>query len=311
MEGHLTCRTAAGNVDRRRGKSCRCPYLHARQSASPRRSRAAAILGVLSGSDRKPFTHGSGRLELAAAITDQGNPLTARVIVNRVWQQHFGRGLVATASDFGARGDTPTHPALLDYLAATFRDDGWSLKRLHRRLMLSSTYQQDSADRPECVSIDPENRFLWKMNRRRVEFEVVRDSLLAAAGRLDRSLGGKPIPLLSEPYSTRRTIYGFIDRGDLPGLYRAFDFASPEASSPERPRTTVPQQALFVMNSPFVIEQARHLAARPEIAAQTDSSGRVERSIARRWPAVRGTKNSKWRSPSWPPRRRTKRPTSP
>jgi hypothetical protein len=162
----------------------------------------------------------------------------------------------------------------LDYLAATFRDDGWSLKRLHRRLMLSAVYRQSSAGSADGEQVDPENRLYWRMNRRRLEFESARDSLLAAAGRLDRAIGGRPVALSQQPYSTRRTIYGVIDRGDLPGLYRAFDFAAPDATTPQRPRTTVPQQALFLMNSPFVMEQARGVAARPEVAA-AEGSNRV------------------------------------
>jgi cytochrome c553 len=233
------------------------------------------FLALLSEGEPQPFTKGSGRLELAQHIVSPNNPLTARVLVNRVWMHHFGAPLVATPSDFGSRSDPPTHPALLDYLAATFRDEGWSLKKLHRRLLLSSTYQQASQHRPEAAQRDPENRLYWRMNRRRLEFEAVRDSLLAVAGRLDTSLDGRPVNLQSQPFATRRAVYGFIDRGDLPGVFRAFDFASPESSSPGRPRTTVPQQALFLLNSVFVIEQARHVAARPEVANQMEPSSRV------------------------------------
>jgi hypothetical protein len=232
------------------------------------------FLRVLAGPERKPFEHGSGRLDMAQAIVAGDNPLTARVMVNRVWMHHFGAPLVSTPSDFGVRCDPPSHPALLDYLAATFRDDGWSLKRLHRRLMLSAVYRQSSAGSADGEQVDPENRLYWRMNRRRLEFESARDSLLAAAGRLDRAIGGRPVALSQQPYSTRRTIYGVIDRGDLPGLYRAFDFAAPDATTPQRPRTTVPQQALFLMNSPFVMEQARGVAARPEVAA-AEGSNRV------------------------------------
>ncbi|MBX9792071.1 MAG: PSD1 and planctomycete cytochrome C domain-containing protein [Pirellulales bacterium] len=212
--------------------------------------------------ERHAFEHGSGRGELAAAITSPENPLTARVIVNRVWQQHFGAGLVLTPSEFGLRSDPPSHPELLDYLAATFRDDGWSLKRLHRRIVLSRVYQQASDHRADCAAIDPENRLLWRANRRRLEFEAIRDSLLAVAGNLDPAVGGRPMNLAGKPYTHRRTIYGFIDRGDMASLLRTFDFPAPDASSPERSRTTVPQQALFAMNSPFVIEQAKAAAAR-------------------------------------------------
>jgi cytochrome c553 len=233
------------------------------------------FLQLLSTGDPEPFTRGSGRLELAQAIVAPANPLTARVIVNRVWMHHFGAPLVSTPSDFGVQSDPPSHPELLDHLASWFREHGWSLKKLHRKLMLSSTYQQASDLRVECAQTDPENRLYWRMNRRRLEFEAARDSLLAVAGRLDRSLDGRPVNLLSEPFSTRRTVYGFADRGDLPGLFRSFDFASPDVSSPQRPRTTVPQQALFLLNSPFVIEQARNVAARPEVTSRHEPAARV------------------------------------
>ncbi len=229
----------------------------------------------LSGANSQPFTQGSGRLELAQAILAPENPLTRRVIVNRVWMHHFGSALVDTPSDFGTRSDPPTHPALLDYLAATLVEDGWSLKNLHRKLMLSRTYGQTSDLRPEWAEVDPDNRLYGRMNRRRLDFESTRDSLLAVAGRLDVALDGRPINLLAEPFTTRRTVYGFIDRGDLPGLFRAFDFASPDSSSPERPRTTVPQQALFLLNSPFVIEQAAQVVARPEISSESAPAARV------------------------------------
>jgi hypothetical protein len=234
------------------------------------------FLEVLSPGEPTPFTQGSGRLELARAIADPANPLTARVIVNRVWLHHFGAGLVTTPSDFGTRSDPPSHPELLDYLAATLQDEGWSLKRLHRAILLSNAYQQASGDRPEAAAIDPDNRLVWRMNRRRLEFEPLRDSLLAVAGRLDTTLAGRPIDLFSEPFSTRRTVYGFIDRQSLPGVMRVFDFANPDASSEQRPNTTVPQQALYLMNAPFVIEQARQVAALPEIASAADATDRAQ-----------------------------------
>jgi len=219
------------------------------------------FLKVLTGPDRKPFKDGSGRLELARAVADPANPLTARVFVNRVWAHHFGTGLVATPSDFGLRSDPPTHPELLDWLAGDFVRGGWSVKSLHRRILLSSAYRQRSENRPECLAKDPENRLLWKFNRRRLEFEATRDALLAVSGTLDPAVGGHPVALNEPPYPARRTVYGYIDRQNLDGLYRTFDFASPDATSPRRFVTTVPQQALFLMNSPFVIDQAKHLAA--------------------------------------------------
>ena len=224
----------------------------------------------------KAVEQGSGRLELAQAIASADNPLTARVQVNRVWMHHFAAGLVRTPGDFGLRGEPPTHPALLDFLARSFLDEGWSMKRLHRLIMLSNTYAQNSDDRADCRAIDPENRLLWRANRRRLDFEAMRDALLSAAGRLDPSLEGRSIDIWARPYSTRRSVYAYVDRQDLPGIFRVFDFASPDVSTPQRPVTTVPQQALFAMNAPFVVEQARHLAARADVAAATDPGSRVQ-----------------------------------
>jgi hypothetical protein len=216
------------------------------------------FLKVVAGEERQPFKDGSGRLELARAIATPDNPLTARVLANRVWAHHFGAGLVRTPSDFGLRGDPPTHPELLDYLAARFVEDGWSVKSLHRLILLSSTYRQSSADTPALRLADPDNLLLARQNRRRLDFEALRDSLLAVAGRLDRRAGGASGDL----FGVRRTVYSFIDRQNLPGVFRAFDFANPDTHSPQRFQTTVPQQALFLLNSPFLHEQARHLARR-------------------------------------------------
>lgn len=235
------------------------------------------FLHVIAGDARKPFTKGSGRLELAQAIVSLENPLTARVIVNRVWMHHFGEGLVATASDFGVRSDPPSHPQLLDYLAATFIEEGWSLKKLHRAIVMSSAYRQSSHDRPEGVQADVDNRLLWRMNPRRLEFEALRDSLLAVAGSLDTKMGGRSVEIAKPPYSPRRAVYGFIDRQELPEVFRTFDFANPDVSTESRPRTSVPQQALFALNAPLVLEQARRLAARAEkAAASAEPARRVE-----------------------------------
>jgi hypothetical protein len=233
------------------------------------------FLAVLAGPERKPFTQGSGRLDLAHAIADRDNPLTARVIVNRIWLHHFGAGLVRTPSDFGLRGEAPTHPQLLDYLAATFMGNGWSIKKLHRLIMLSSVYQQSSDADAACREKDPDNRLLARMNRQRLDFEALRDSLLTAAGRLNESFGGRAVDLTTTPFQARRTVYGYIDRQNLPALFRTFDFASPDTTSPQRHTTTVPQQALFLMNSPFVVEQARHLLCRPDVSACQQPEQRI------------------------------------
>jgi mono/diheme cytochrome c family protein len=252
------------------------------------------FLLVLAGDSRQPFTEGSGRLELARAIVSADNPLTRRVIVNRLWMHHFGEPLVLSPSDFGIRCEPPTHPELLDELASDLLENGWSLKALHRKMVCSATYRQtsiadfglriadskQSASNPQLTirnpqSLDPENRLLWRMNRRRLELEAVRDMLLAAAEELDLSMFGRPVELTKAPFPRRRAVYGFLDRQDLPNLFRVFDIASPDSSSPRRPRTTVPQQALFFMNSPFVVEQAKALAARPAVAAAADNDGKI------------------------------------
>jgi len=229
--------------------------------AVPRR-----FLRVLAGDDARPFARGGGRLDLAEAIADPKNPLTARVIVNRAWMHHFGEPLVSTPSDFGERSNPPSHPELLDDLAARFVEGGWSLKSLHRLIVLSAAYRQASADRPDGREVDPENRLLWRANRRRLDFEAMRDTLLAASGRLDPAMYGKPVDAANDPKNGRRTVYGLVDRQSLPAVFRAFDFASPDASAERRPLTTVPQQALFGLNAPLVVEQAKALADRPEVA---------------------------------------------
>ena len=230
-------------------------------------------LSFIAGDARQPFTQGSGRLEMAKAIVSRDNPLAARVMANRVWAWHFGQGLVNTPSDFGTRCEPPSHLELLDYLALRFIENGWSLKKLHRLIMLSATYRQSSADNAAGSSIDPSNRLLWRFNRQRLDFEAMRDSLLAASGALDLTAGGRPVDLLR---STRRTVYGKVDRQFLPGVFRVFDFANPDLHIPQRAATTVPQQALFFMNSPFLAERARDLARRSETPASSPQQ-RVER----------------------------------
>jgi hypothetical protein len=226
------------------------------------------FLQVLSGPRRQPFKGASGRLDLALAIASRDNPLTARVLVNRVWLGHFGAGLVSTPSDFGLAGEPPSHPELLDWLAWRFLEDGWSVKQLHRHIVLSHAYRQASADVPRAVAVDPDNRLLWKVSRRRLDFEEVRDALLQVAGTLDRQAAGGPVVDLfaNAPYPTRRTVYGLVSRDDM-RLYRAFDYPDPDVSSDQRPETVVPQQALFLLNSSFVLEQVRRFAHRPDVSA--------------------------------------------
>ncbi len=203
----------------------------------------------------QPFKKGSGRLELAQAIIDPRNPLTARVMVNRIWQHHFGRGLVNTPSDFGKQGSPPSHPELLDWLAAEFIRSGWSIKHMHRLIMLSETYQQSSKTSDPS---DPDNRLLARMTPHRLSFEEARDAWLSAAGRLSLRIGGRPDALFASS-NTRRTLYALVDRQNVPTVMTTFDFANPDLSIPQRTETTVPQQALFGMNHPFVVQQAKAL----------------------------------------------------
>jgi hypothetical protein len=233
-------------------------------------------LELIAGGNRKPFKNGAGRMELAKAIASKDNPLTARVFVNRVWAGHFGEGLVRTLNDFGTRSEPPSHPELLDWLAHYFVDNGWSVKKLHRLILLSSTYQQGSrAASGEGAANDPQNRLLWRMNPHRLEFEELRDSLLLAAGELSAEAGGKPRPLFGGKFVPKRSVYGFVDRQFLPGVYRVFDFPNPDLPSGQRSLTTVPQQALYLMNNAFLVDRARKLAGRSQHAGSQLPEERV------------------------------------
>lgn len=246
--------------------------------AKPGEEAPRRFLKVLAGDEPAKFTQGSGRLELANAIASRDNPLTARVIVNRVWQYHFGRAIVGTPSNFGELGERPSHPELLDYLAVHFMDTGWSFKKLHREIMLSSVYQLSSERDDKNFTIDGDNRWLWRMNRRRLDVESWRDAMLAASGKLDPKLGG-PTTNLAAVENNRRTVYAKISRHDLNYLLRLFDFPDANITSERRTETTVPQQQLFVLNSPFVIETAKAFAARIQKEAPTDAE-RVQRAFA-------------------------------
>jgi len=233
--------------------------------AVPRR-----FIAALSHGERKPFVEGSGRLEMAEAIADPGNPLTARVMANRVWQRLFGSGLVITPSDFGVRAEPPSHPKLLDFLAADFVDNGWSVKALIRGIVTSSTYQQGETVHPKYAERDPGNRLLWQMNRKRLDFEAMRDSVLSVSGNLTLKQGGRSVHIANKPDARCRTVYGFVDRQNLPNLFRTFDFAGPDTTCPQRFTTTVPQQALYLLNSPFIEAQAKRLSARSGVTSADD-----------------------------------------
>ncbi|KAF0178584.1 MAG: hypothetical protein FD161_1889 [Limisphaerales bacterium] len=234
------------------------------------------FLQAVAGPQRQPFTHGSGRLELARAIASPDNPLTARVMVNRLWLHHFGAGLVTTPSDFGLRAEPPSHPELLDWLARRLVAEGWSLKAMHRLMLTSAAYQQASQTPNSEFRIpnlkDPDNRLLWRANRQRLDFEELRDSLLAASGELDLKAGGKPVDIFT---SKRRSLYGLVDRQYLPGVFRVFDFANPDLHIPQRHETTVSQQALFFLNHPFVAARAKALVARKDFTALSSPEEKV------------------------------------
>jgi hypothetical protein len=200
------------------------------------------------------FTQGSGRLELAKAIVEDAAPLTARVIVNRVWKHHFGRGLVDTTSEFGNLGEAPTHPELLDDLAGRFMERGWSLKWLHAEILNSATWQQSSRA-TESEERDPENKLYARMLRRRLDWEAWRDSILTATGQIDQAMGGPAISI-SQPQNVRRSLYGASDRQDMDPMLRIHDVPDPGAHNPWRTETITPLQGLFALNSPFIQQQS-------------------------------------------------------
>ena len=218
------------------------------------------FLRVLSEGEPKPFTQGTGRLELAESIVSPDNPLTARVVVNRVWSMFFGRGLVTTPSNFGLLGTKPSHPALLDDLAVRFMENGWSMKRLIREMVLSSTYRQCSDESEANRAIDPDNTHLWRMNRRRMSIEQWRDSILAAGDNLERT-GGKSLEL-TDKKNVRRTVYARVSRKKLNDMLMQFDYPDPNVHAAKRSATTTAMQKLFVMNNRFMVEQAKRLAKR-------------------------------------------------
>jgi hypothetical protein len=216
------------------------------------------FLAILSHEERKPFQHGSGRLDFAEAITDPKNPLTARVMANRMWLYHFGQGLVRTPSNFGQLGDRPSNPALLDYLAWKFVQSNWSMKAMHREILLSATYALRAANSEQNFEKDPDNRLHWRFNRRRMDVETLRDSILAVTGTLDPTAEGPAAPL--DEKNHRRTVYGFVSRRKLDGMLSLFDFPNPNNTAEQRESTNVPLQRLFLMNSKFMDAQARVLA---------------------------------------------------
>lgn len=261
------------------------PFLHALRDAEKPANAKIAIRGdpenpgedaprrflrILCDGKAPLFTPGSGRLQLAEAIASPSNPLTARVLVNRIWQWHFGRGLVPSPSNFGQLGERPSHPELLDYLASRFVNNGWSMKALHREILLSATYQLSSEESEENFAKDPENRLLWRYNlRSRLDAEALRDSLLAVAGRLDRTMFGPPAPLTDD--NRRRAVYGYIGRTKLDPMLLLFDFPNANSTSEQRTITLGPVQRLFFLNNSFVAQEAKALADRLHAGATSGS----------------------------------------
>jgi hypothetical protein len=250
------------------------------------------FIEVLTGGEAQPFSKdNSGRLELAQAIASKNNPLTARVLVNRVWMYHFGEGLVKTPDDLGNQAGVPTHPELLDFLANWFMEDygpkkpAWSMKALHKAIMLSKVYQQSSntfskVQLKEYGELDPSNSLLWHANVRRLDFESYRDSLLSMAGVLQRgTVGGPSFNVTEEPFIFRRTAYAYIDRGNMPDVMMQFDMANPDQPNSKRTSTIVPQQALFLMNSPLVAQVVQKISQRPEMQQAVAREKNTDRGI--------------------------------
>ncbi len=231
------------------------------------------FVSVLCKGDPKPFTKGSGRLELAEAMADKDNPLTPRVIANRVWMYHFGRAIAGTPGNFGRLGEAPSHPELLDYLAARLMEQGWSIKALHREIMLSNAYGLSSRTREPNLTVDADNHYYWRANRRRLDVEPMRDTLLVLSGDLDRTPGGEAKPL-SNATNLRRTVYGFVSRRQLDGTLSLFDFPNPMSTSDGRIPTATPLQQLYFMNSAFMQTRAASLAKRI-LPAAPDDRGRI------------------------------------
>ncbi len=243
------------------------------------------FLAVLGGDKVPPVdSKHSGRLEFAKWLTRPEHPLTSRVEVNRIWQTHFGMGIVRTPDNWGLLGDRPQQPELLDWLAATFIEDGWSLKKMHRRIMLSSAYQMSCAEDPKAMLADPDNRLIWRMNRIRLDAEPFRDAILTVAGQLDQKMGGSLMSTGDNDYVTndqsgnagqytspRRSVYLPVIRNALFEMFQAFDFGDPSAPHAMRTSTTVAPQALYVMNSPFILEESKNFAKELIVSASDDT----------------------------------------
>ena len=244
---------------------------------SPGATVPRGYLQVLSKNEPVKFHQGSGRAELAERIADPANPLTARVFVNRMWDMLFGKPLASNTSNFGATGNKPTHPALLDDLAVRFVQNGWSVKQLVRELVLSATYRQKSQGSEANAQLDEANTYFWRMNRRRLDIEQYRDAVLAVSGDL-QSEGGPSLEVDAEDHH-KRTLYSKVSRRELNKTLMLFDYPDANVHAARRSSSTTPTQKLFVMNSPFIIAQARSLAARLQ-ELPSDDAARIRHAYA-------------------------------
>jgi hypothetical protein len=249
--------------------------------------------------ERKPYVDGSGRYEFAQSIATKENTMTARVAVNRTWMKHFIEGFVITADDLGNMSEKPSHPELLDYLANDFMENGWTMKRLHRMIVMSNVYRLDSDPTAnplvvkkgpiDPLKIDAGNRLLWRGNLRRLDFESIRDSMILLTGKLNPLIGGQPANITDEPFSYRRSLYGYVDRRRLSDTLSQFDYGDPDQPNSKRNSTIVPQQALFFMNNPLSVEVARAVAARKDVANALSEDQRIVamfRSMFQRRPST-------------------------
>ncbi len=243
------------------------------------------FLDILSKGERRPYVDGSGRYEFAQSIATKDNPMTARVAVNRTWMKHFIEGFVLTADDLGNMSEKPSHPELLDYLATDFMENGWTMKRLHRMIVMSNVYRLDSDPTAnplvvkkgpiDPLKVDAGNRLLWRGNLRRLDFESIRDSMILLTGKLNPSVGGQPANITDEPFSYRRSLYGYVDRSRLSDTLSQFDYGDPDQANSKRNSTIVPQQALYFMNNALSVEVARAVSARKDVVNAMSEDQRI------------------------------------
>ncbi|MEE2990987.1 MAG: PSD1 and planctomycete cytochrome C domain-containing protein [Planctomycetota bacterium] len=265
-------------LDYRVGEPRNLPVFLRGNPATPGELVERRFLEVFAGEKAQPFQHGSGRGDLAKSLFSDSPALVARVIVNRVWMHHFGAGLVRTPSDFGHQGEDPSHPSLLDYLSRRFLEHGWSIKWLHREILLSATYQQSVTFNEANELRDPDNRYLWRMNRRRLDIESWRDTMLSVAGILDLRMAG-PAEMLGGPGNRRRTVYGQVARRDLDAVLQMYGFPPPISHSPQREVNITPMQQLFVLNGQFIRQRATDLVRRLQPPGDEFSEEIVKRAF--------------------------------